>query len=61
VNRISDTPEGCEVHINLIPHTVTHTALNSLQPGTPVNLEIDLIARYVERMLGSSALKSSAS
>jgi riboflavin synthase len=40
---------------------VTHTALNYLQPGTPVNLEIDLIARYVERMLGSGALKSSAS
>ncbi len=61
VNRISDTPEGCEVHINLIPHTVTHTALNRLQPGTRVNLEIDLIARYVERMVGSGALKSSAS
>ena len=61
VNRIADTPEGCEVHINLIPHTVTHTALNRLQPGTPVNLEIDLIARYVERMLGSGALKNSAS
>ena len=58
VNRISDTPEGCEVHINLIPHTVTHTALNRLQPGTSVNLEIDLIARYVERMLGSGPLKN---
>jgi len=58
VNRIADTPEGCEVHINLIPHTVTHTALNRLQPGTSVNLEIDLIARYVERMLGSGPLKN---
>jgi len=35
----------------LIPHTVTHTTLGDLQPGSPVNLEIDTVARYVERML----------
>ncbi len=54
VNRISDTHEGCEVSINLIPHTVQNTALGTLQIGSVVNLEIDLIARYVERMLSSS-------
>lgn len=53
VNRIADVSDGCEVSINLIPHTVENTALNTLQSGTRVNLEIDLIARYVERMLGS--------
>ncbi len=51
VNRIEDLPSGCLTSINLIPHTVHHTALGTLRPGSEVNLEIDLIARYVERML----------
>ena len=51
VNRVADLPDGCEVSINLIPHTVENTALSALQTGARVNLEIDLIARYVERML----------
>ena len=55
VNRIADVPGGCEVSINLIPHTVSNTALHRLHAGAKVNLEIDLIARYVERMLGSGA------
>ncbi len=55
VNRIADLADGCEASINLIPHTVENTALNNLQAGSRVNLEIDLIARYVERMLSSSA------
>lgn len=54
VNRIQDRPDGCELSINLIPHTVQNTALGSLRAGSRVNLEIDLIARYVERMLGSA-------
>ncbi len=54
VNRIQDQPEGCEVSINLIPHTVQNTALGALHENAPVNLEIDLIARYVERMLGAA-------
>lgn len=52
VNRITDLADGCEASINLIPHTVENTALGILMPGSQVNLEIDLIARYVERMLG---------
>ena len=55
VNRIADVADGCEVSINLIPHTVDNTALHRLHAGAKVNLEIDLIARYVERMLGSGA------
>ena len=54
VNRVHDLPapdERCEISINLIPHTVSNTALGSLAAGSRVNLEIDLIARYVERML----------
>jgi riboflavin synthase len=51
VNQIQDSLEGCEMSINLIPHTVQNTALATLKVGSHVNLEIDLIARYVERML----------
>ena len=56
VNHVQDMPVGadgfgCEISINLIPHTVQNTALHVLKAGSRVNLEIDLIARYVERML----------
>jgi riboflavin synthase len=52
VNRVADAGDACEFSVNLIPHTVQHTTLRSLAPGRRVNLEVDLIARYVERMLG---------
>ena len=57
VNRVADGSEastGCELSINLIPHTLENTTLGTLQAGQRVNLEIDLIARYVERMLTAS-------
>jgi riboflavin synthase len=52
VNSVRDLEGGaCDVSINLIPHTIQATTLKHLAPGGKVNLEIDLIARYVERML----------
>ncbi|WP_278499265.1 riboflavin synthase, partial [Paraburkholderia fungorum] len=54
VNSVKDRDDGCEFSINLIPHTVQVTSLKNLREGSPVNLEIDLIARYVERMLSAS-------
>ena len=75
VNRVqdffnADGPlglRGSEVSINLIPHTVENTALGSLKTGSTVNLEIDTVARYVERMLrvdaalgDTAALKANA-
>lgn len=54
VNRVTDTAAGCELAINLIPHTIEVTTLKRLAPGTRVNLEVDLIARYVERMLAAT-------
>ena len=42
---------GSEFDVNLIPHTLEATTLNELKAGSKVNLEIDLIARYVERMM----------
>jgi len=47
VNRVA----GNEFEVNLIPHTLEVPTLNELEKGARVNLEIDLIARYVERMM----------
>jgi len=54
VNRVDDLADGCQMRINLIPHTLHNTALGTLSSGSRVNLEVDLIARYVERMLNQT-------
>ena len=51
VNSIVDHPDHCAFSINLIPHTIEVTTLKHLRASSKVNLEIDLIARYCERML----------
>jgi len=52
VNRVLDDESGAsEFSVNLIPHTLVQTNLKNLRAGTRVNLEVDLIARYVERMM----------
>jgi riboflavin synthase len=60
VNRVNDSVQdgklSTELSINLIPHTVENTALGSLKAGSNVNLEIDTVARYVERMLSFERL-----
>ncbi len=43
--------EGRRFGVNIIPHTLSQTTLGDLQPGDAVNLEVDLIARYLERLL----------
>jgi len=53
VSLTTNTVDGACFSINLIPHTLDATTLGGLKPGSRVNLEIDLIARYVERMLGA--------
>jgi riboflavin synthase len=55
INRVTDSPMACAIDINLIAHTIAHTSLRGYAVGRAVNLEIDLIARYVERMLGATA------
>jgi riboflavin synthase len=47
VNGVS----GARFHVNLVPHTVAHTTLGDRRPGDRLNLEVDLIARYLERLL----------
>jgi riboflavin synthase len=58
VNEVQDLEAGgkkvCRFSINLIPHTIAVTTLKHLHAGARVNLEIDLIARYVERMLSAA-------
>ncbi len=61
VNSVSDIEDGAEVSINLIPHTVDNTSLGGLKAGSKVNLEIDTVARYVERMLQAGVLVPPAS
>lgn len=54
VNAVDDAADGSTVFsINLIPHTLENTTLGELKAGSKVNLEVDLIARYVERMLSA--------
>jgi len=47
VNAVS----GDEFELNIVPHTLEHTVFGAYQPGTKVNLEVDVIARYLERLL----------
>jgi riboflavin synthase len=55
VNKTEDSASNCIVDINIIPHTLENTTLGHLKQGDAVNLEIDLIARYVARMLETQA------
>lgn len=50
VNRVCDAPGGGSFEVNIIPHTAVATTLGAGRPGTRVNLEIDLLARYVQRL-----------
>ncbi len=54
VNRVEDEALGTTFDVNLIPHTLQVTTLSRLAPGAKVNLEIDLLARYVQRLLEAS-------
>ncbi len=54
VNGVSltvNSVDGARFALNLIPHTLDHTTLKHLQAGSRVNLEVDMVARYVERMM----------
>ena len=51
--------DATNVRVAIIPHTAEVTNLQSLKPGDPVNLEVDVIAKYVEKMIGAEKSKSS--
>lgn len=50
VNAVEDKPDGTVFHVNIIPHTATETTLADLTEGTKVNLEVDILARYLSRL-----------
>ncbi len=54
VNRV----DGSEFELNIVPHTLEHTLFGDYQPGVQVNLEVDVIARYLERLLGNDKATS---
>jgi riboflavin synthase len=51
--------DGVEVRVAIIPHTAEMSNLGSLKPGDPVNLEVDVIAKYVEKMMAPQKAQSS--
>ena len=53
--------DGVQVRVAVIPHTAQMTNLRSLKPGDALNLEVDVIAKYVEKMLGGRRTDSSIS
>ena len=56
VNDVRDAEDGTtHFSVNLIPHTAQHTSLGDLAPGGQLNVEVDVLARYIERMLAARA------
>ena len=59
VSLTVNTVNGAKFEVNIVPHTLAQTTLDSLRPGSKVNLEVDLLARYLERlMLGDNSARS---
>lgn len=62
VSLTVNTVSGAEFTVNIVPHTLARTTLDNLRPGSEVNLEVDLLARYLERlMLGDDAIRGDSS
>ena len=57
VNKVN----GAEFEINIVPHTIEETIISHYQVGTKVNLEVDVVARYLERLIQGGALQQSSS
>ncbi|TFI57265.1 riboflavin synthase [Sphingomonas parva] len=51
VNEVEPISDGVRFAINIIPHTAERTTFSALAPGRPVNIEIDILARYIGRMM----------
>lgn len=54
VSLTVNSVDGSRFGVNIVPHTLTHTSLGGLQSDDPVNLEVDLLARYLERLISST-------
>jgi riboflavin synthase len=53
VNEVRDTKDGTLFSVNVIPHTAQQTTLGDLAPGRQLNVEVDVLARYIDRMLAA--------
>jgi riboflavin synthase len=53
VNEVRDAQDGTDFAVNIIPHTAHHTTLGELEAGAQLNVEVDVLARYLERMLAA--------
>ncbi|UDG83235.1 riboflavin synthase [Candidatus Vallotia lariciata] len=53
INTVKDLGDGCELSLNLIPYTIQMTTLRHLRVGDTLNIEVDIISRYIERMLSA--------
>jgi riboflavin synthase len=55
VNDVRDSEEGTQFSVNVIPHTAKHTTLGDLDKGRQLNVEVDVLSRYIDRMLAARA------
>ena len=53
VNTVHDVADGTEFSVNIIPHTAHETTLGNIQSGQQLNVEVDVLARYIDRMLAA--------
>ena len=53
VNGVEDTADGCRFDVNIVPHTMERTVIGTYAAGTRVNLEVDVVARYLERLVAA--------
>ena len=51
VNEVTDAGDGTRFTVNIIPHTAQHSTLGTVETGRQLNLEIDILARYLKRMM----------
>jgi riboflavin synthase len=59
VNAIGPVEDGAfPIHLMIIPHTWTHTGLSGLKAGDPLNIEVDVLAKYVETLLAHGGIRS---
>jgi riboflavin synthase len=55
VNTVTDFADGTEFSVNIIPHTAERTTFGKIEPGRQFNVEIDVIARYLQRLIANNA------
>ena len=55
VNEVEDSPDGTRFSVNIIPHTAQQTSFAEIATGRQLNVEVDVLARYIQRMIATRA------